>query len=270
MRCSQAFTLKLAAFLVAVAVLPWCGFADQMKFVDVNGPGPNGAPYPADAYHGNFYVSPYYGKDLTTGQDNIVLFCLDFDHEINVNQQWNATVHEIPSTQGAFDATASSFQFGNVPSSTSGPSFAQPVPTGQTISLNSWQRYQVATHLFNQELSLLGPTLQSTSAAFSRDRAVYQYAVWEVFLENSYAAGGYSYDYVSDFNASFNKIGNADSGFKNDVTVALDEALANYSTADLASWTLVSPIPANTPGSPQEFLTRSFATNPEPSAIVLL
>jgi len=237
---------KLVTFssvLVMACALQAVGFCDQMVFVDVNGPNSGGAPFPGVAYGGSYYVSPYYGKDLTTGQSNILLFCLDFDHEINFGQEWTSTIHSVPSTQAGFNAAASTFQFGNVPNGSSGPTFVQPTPSGQTIALNSWQRYQVATRLFGQELSLLGPTLQSTSSAFARDRAVYQYAVWEVFLENNYTVGG---------------------------VAVLDEALANYSTADLDGWTVVSPAPANTPGSAQEFLSRSFAVSPEPSSIVLL
>jgi hypothetical protein len=255
--------------LVMACALQAVGFCDQMVFVDVNGPNPGGGPYPGDAYGGHYYVSPYYGKDLTTGQSNILLFCLDFNHEINFGQQWTATIHSVPSTQAGFTATASTFQFGNVPNGSSGPTFVQPAPSGQIITLNSWQRYQVATRLFGQELSLLGPSLQSTSAAFARDRAVYQYAVWEVFLENNYTVGGSTYNYYNDFMSSFNVIGNADHNFKADVKAVLDEALAN-STADLDGWTVVSPATANTPGSEQEFLSRSFAINPEPSSIVLL
>ena len=120
-------------------------------------------------------------------------------------------------------------------------------------------------------LALLArPGLQSTSTAFARDRAVYQYAVWEVFLENNYTAGGSTYNYYNDFMSSFNVIGNADHNFKTDVKAVLDEALANYSTADLSGWTVVSPATANAPGSEQEFLSRSFAVSPEPSSIILL
>ena len=264
---------KLVTFssvLVMACALQAVGFCDQMVFVDVNGPKPGGAPFPGVAYGGSYYVSPYYGKDLTTGQSNILLFCLDFDHEINFGQEWTSTIHSVPSTQAGFNAAASTFQFGNVPNGSSGPTFVQPTPSGQTIALNSWQRYQVATRLFGQELSLLGPTLQSTSSAFARDRAVYQYAVWEVFLENNYTVGGVTDNYYNDFMASFNAIGNADLNFKADVKAVLDEALANYSTADLDEWTVVSTAPANTPGSAQEFLSRSFAVSPEPSSIVLL
>jgi hypothetical protein len=240
-----------------------------MKFVSVNGPGPAGAPYPADLYRGYYYVSPYYGRDLTTGQSDIILFCLDFDHDIAFGEQWDAAIHKLPTTQSGFDAVKSAFQFGDVPNGVSGPTFVQPVPTGETISLNSWQRYQVAAHLFNKELGLLGPSLQSTSALFSRDRAVYQYAVWEVFLENNYTTGGHTYHYLNDFKSSYNLIVSMDPAFKSDVKTVLDEALAHYSTADLAGWSIVSPVSANVPLAPQEFFSQSFVTNPEPSAVIL-
>jgi hypothetical protein len=181
-------------------------------------------------------------------------------------------LHQVPYTQSAFDAAASTFQFGNVPGS--GPTFVQPLPSGETVALTSWQRYQVAARLFNKELGLLGSGMSSTSAAFNRARAVYQYAAWEVFLENNYTIGGQTYNYYSQFMASFNAIGTVDSNFKNDVQGALNEALANFSAADLNGWTVVSPRAANLPGSAQEFLSPSFPTNnlvsaPEPATIVL-
>ncbi|HEY6990725.1 MAG TPA: PEP-CTERM sorting domain-containing protein [Bryobacteraceae bacterium] len=264
--------LNVLLLAVAAAVIPAAAFGDQMKFLDVNGPGPGGSPYVADPYNGYYYVSPYYGQDLTTGQTNIILFCLDFNHEITVNQVWDATVHQVPLTQAAFDTAASTFQFGNVPGS--GPTFVQPLPSGESVALTSWQRYQVVAHLFNKELGLLGSGMSSTSAAFNRARAVYQYAAWEVFLENNYTAGGHTYNYVTNFMASFNTIGSADAHFKNDVQSALNEALTNFSTADLNGWTVVSPKAANLPGSAQEFLSPSFPTNnllsaPEPATIVL-
>ena len=249
-----------------------------MKFADVNGPGPGGAPYPADSYGGNYYVSPYYGTDLSTGQSNILLFCLDFDHDINFNQIWDAVIHGVPSTEAGFNAVAPAFQFGTVPSGSSGPTFVQPLPSGEFVSLDSWQRYQVAAHLFNQELGLLGPGLASTSATFTRDRAVYQYAVWEIFLENNYTdpATSHTYNYVNDFLASFNRIGAADSHFQSDVQLALNEALADFNPGDLSGWSVVSPNPANGPSSAQEFLSPTainsnlIIPNPEPSTIVLL
>jgi hypothetical protein len=262
--------IRKLTFLLALTSAAGLGLCDQMKFVSVNGPGPAGAPYPADVYRGYYYVSPYFGKDLTTGQSDIILFCLDFDHDINFGQEWNALIHHLPNTQADYNAVKSTFQFGNVPNGTGGPTFVQPVPTGETISLNSWQRYQVAARLFNKELGLLGPTLQSTSVEFSRDRAVYQYAVWEVFLENNYTTGGHTYNYLNDFKASYNLIVTLDPAFKTDVKNVLDEALAHYSTADLQGWSIISPLPPDTPASPQEFFSRSFTTNPEPSAVVLL
>jgi hypothetical protein len=256
---------KYSVFCLALTSLPAIGLCDQMVFQNVSGAG-----YPADSYYGNYYVSPYYGTDITTSQNNILLYCLDFDHEISLNQHWNASVHQVPTTQSGFNAVASSFQFGNVPGGSSGPTFVQPVPSGEVVTLGSWERYQVATHLFNRELGLLGPGMISNSAAFSRERAVYQYAVWEVFLENNYTTGGHTYSYYNDFMASFNRIGSFDALFKTDVKTVLDEALTHYSTADLAGWTVVSPIPANTPGSEQEFLSPSFATTPEPTSMFLI
>jgi hypothetical protein len=266
----QTSVWRLATFVFALTAVAGTGLCDEMKFVSVNGPGPGGTPYPADLYRGYYYVSPYYGKDLTTGQSDIILFCLDFNHDINFGQEWNAVIHQLPSSQADFNAAKSTFQFGNVPNGSTGPTFVQPVPSGEMISLNSWQRYQVAARLFNNELGLLGPNLQSTSAIFSRDRAVYQYAVWEVFLENNFATGGHTYNYLNDFKASYNLIVSMDPAFKTDVRNVLDEALAHYSTADLAGWSIISPLPPDTPSSAQEFFSRSFTTNPEPSALALL
>ena len=250
---------RFSILVLVLAALPGFGFADQMKFLDVNGPDPGGAPYPGDSYNGQYYVSPYYGADLTTGKSNILLFCVDFNHEVSFNQQWDATIHAVPNSQAGFNNVASSFQFGAVTNGTAGGDFLVTAPSGATVNINSWQRYQVIAHLFNNELGLLGPSLKSTDAAFSRDRAVYQYAVWEASLENNSAGA---------FNSSFNQIAAIDSNFKADVKTVLDEALANFGTNDLIGWDIVRPNPANIASGAQEFLTPSSV--PEPSSIILL
>src|ERR1700676_2939769 len=99
---------KLPIFFLLLAALQALAFADQMKFVDVNGPGTGGAPFPADWYNGQYYVSPYYGADLTTGKSNILLFCVDFNHDVTFNEIWDATIRHIPNTQGGFNTVASS------------------------------------------------------------------------------------------------------------------------------------------------------------------
>src|SRR5689334_1123039 len=58
--------------------------------------GPNGTSW------SNFYTSPYYATDQTTGR-TLTLFCLDYNHEIAPPTEWHADLNALsPANQSSY------------------------------------------------------------------------------------------------------------------------------------------------------------------------
>jgi hypothetical protein len=208
------------------ALIPAAIFADQMQFVSANG-----------SIIGNYYISPYTGKDLTLNSQ-LTLYCLDFNHDVTFGQVWAANVASLSP------ANLSGYQYG-----TGSPVFV----TAPVMDL--FARYEAAAWLFTQSLA----------TANARWQGVYQYAAWALFLDPSHQ---------SQYNSSLGSVNLVDPGtlhtFQLDVTQALNAALDsnNYGSVNLALWNVVSPQNAGQRDSVQEFL--SPAAVPEPSTVVLL
>ena len=248
--------------LLLLAVFAWTGvlLADNLDFTV------NGSPYDATGFGGYYYISPYYAHDNTTG-NNLTMFCLDFDHEINTPENYDANIHAIPGSSTSFSGVANQFQFGAV---TDLSNFADTygVLTGASI----YQRYEAAVWLVSHEMAELNALGGAAVNSFAghQIRAKYQYAAWELFvyqgsdsamLASSLAAVG-----ANAYGSSFG----ADVG--SELTAAI--TAAKNGAVSLVGWAVVSPVPVGQPNSLQEFLSpvssADVAPVPEPSAILML
>ncbi len=182
---------------------------------------------PGNNPQGYFYVSPYLAQVKGSSQ-TLTLYCIDFNHEVTPADEWTANIQVLDA------ASVPGLQYGNA------------LPPAV-----AWVDYEAAAWLIAQmaRISPLDPNgLQ--------EAGVLQYAAWKIFL---YPAN------LPVFNASENAVGG---NFAN----AVNTAYANAFTAVTGGykptgWRVVTPNPAGTPGSTQEFLTPD---TPEPSALVLL
>lgn len=187
--------------------------------------GVNGVAY------GGYYVSPYKATNLDTGEQ-LLLYCLDFNHWASTTQ-WEANINTLGENTGQYQYTS------NDPS----PDFAYDFAQLDTVL----KRYLAAAWLFGQELNTND----------SRTLGVFQYAAWKLFVDTAH---------VGAYTSALNSINSTLNGrtFQQDVQSALDGALSGFSTVNASAWRLVSPVPAGTQNSKQEFLTPV----PEASAIL--
>jgi len=180
---------------------------------------------------GYYYVSPYTAQVKGTGQV-LTLYCIDFNHEVAPPLEWNANLQ--------------SFEFANVGNMQYGIGAASLPPI--------WLKYEAAAWLITQ---LSSPA--NTNNLYQQD--IYQYAAWQVFLYPSNA---------STFLGSENAAGG--STFVTQVNNAYNDAFNAVKNGYVpVGWDVVTPDPAGTPGSTQEFLTPDPpAPTPEPASLILL
>ena len=184
---------------------------------------------------GGYYISPYTAQIDGTNQ-SLLIYCIDFNHDIAPPYQWEANIAPLTSN-------VSSFQYG-------------------TTDPNAALDYQAAAWLISDLYNLTQGT--KTSANPSWDEAVDQYAAWGIFVDsahqgtynNSLASLGPWFDYAvnSQRGAAFNQV----------QTPGYQPTL---------QWDVVTPNPID---SAQEFLTLGDQTGfspvatPEPVSIFLL
>lgn len=106
--------------------------------------GPNGNAA------GGYYISPYTAQIEGTNQ-SILLYCIDFNHEVAPPYQWQADIHPLTD----ISSSPSSFQYGSSPT--------------------AWLDYEAAAWLINQ--------LSLGTSSYQQD--VDQYAAWKIFLDPS-------------------------------------------------------------------------------------
>jgi PEP-CTERM motif len=246
--------LLLAALLTLTGGL----FADSMTvYFDAASGNYGGVNYAAQAYGGSYYISPYFGHITGGTPSSFVLFCLDFDHHVSVGDEWTASIRTInPST-----SPDASFQYGKVAKGSGTGDYLENNLPGTTdiSSLSNLQRYEAAVYLLNQELT--NATLPAVQT--DRGRAIYQYAMWELFLQN----WG-----LPSFKSSFDIIANQDAKFRNDVDSLVADAYHQVSDHEaevrrLLPYFEVVSAPPSSPGMTyQEFLHPV----PEPASLLLL
>jgi len=263
-------TLRLALILLAASVAL---HADALHFDSVSGTW-GGITFAPDTYNGPYYISPYFGSTSTSG--GYVLFCIDFDHTIYLPDQEASTVFQTLTT-ATFDS-APHLQFGAITNGAGTDNYVSgPLPTGANIdTLNSLQRYEAAMFLLNQELVLL----QNPPADNARVRAVYQYAIWALFLQNGVGSPGS--EGSAAYSGAIASIQSADQKFEADVNNLILSAVNvtgqyNPATQDwlLSQFTVVDATTnpnSSLGGEYQEFLHPNFtlAPAPEPGSIMLL
>src|ERR1017187_3236169 len=106
--------MKKTLFLMAVLLgLAGALCAEQtLYFESVSGTfpqQPGGHVYDAEAYYGPYYISPYFGRVDNNPSGSTVLFCLDFDHYINLGTSTPAVFRTLPTGDTFQD---SHYQFG--------------------------------------------------------------------------------------------------------------------------------------------------------------
>lgn len=182
---------------------------------------------PGNNPEGYYYVSPYVAQVKGSNQ-TLLLYCIDFNHEVAPPNEWTANIQVLDAA--------------NVP----GLQYGSALPAAA-----AWVDYEAASWLIVQmaNISPLDPNRL-------HDAGVLQYAAWKIFLLPAN---------VSVFDASENAVGG---NFANAVNTAYANAFAAVTGGyKPTGWRVVTPVPAGTPGSTQEFLTPD---TPEPSALVLL
>ncbi len=206
---------------MALVSAPGMLFGDVI--LDWSSPGNNPVGY--------YYVSPYTATVKGLGQQ-IVLYCIDFNHEVAPPNEWNAVIASLNSADSA------SFQYG-----------AQ------------WTKYEEAAWLIDQLSAADG-----TTATGLHQRAIDQYAAWEIFLDAAHTGA---------YNSSVQAAGGTP--FANEISAAYSAALAAVGNGYTPTgWDVLTPDPRGLSTSTQEFLTPStgprFPTSevPEPSTIFLL
>jgi hypothetical protein len=187
---------------------------------------------------GYFYVSPYTAQVQGTSQ-LLTLYCIDFNHEVAPPLEWQANLQTFDQ------ANVPNMQYGGLPN----PS-------------NTWVDYEAAAYLVTQMAQAL-----SSPTPNLYQSAVDQYAAWEIFLDSSHTAL---------FNQSVAAAGG--SGFSSAITAAYNNAFVQVAGGYTPTgFDILTPDPAGTPGSTQEFLVFANdagnlnpASTPEPSSIALL
>lgn len=249
-------------------------FADTTLYFDSVSGTYNGVNYNAASYGGPYYISPYFGHTTGNAVGSLILFCIDFDHYINVPDSTPAVTRTL-STDGTFGGDTH-YQYAGVTAGSGASSFINgALPSGTNISaMTAYERYEAAIYLLNTEL--VNGYVQD-----ARKRALYQYALWEMFLQNGPPDGNAVYS------AALNTINGSDANFKADVDALVLGAYnfvhvngaANqaYLTNLLPYYTVVDATsnPGPIGGKYQEFLTPNslppdLPRVPEPASIVLL
>ena len=151
---------KCSLPLLLLALMAGTASADQLKFL-----GPVYTDSSWATWNG-YWISPYKVLDETTNQ-NLVVYCLDYNHEIGTNQEWNADFRLL--TQ----ANAANFLYGNLPAT--GGTYPAGLPDG-------WTRYQMAAYLFEQSELVQPP---GTDPAKRTQMVNAQAAAWGLFAANS-------------------------------------------------------------------------------------
>jgi hypothetical protein len=167
-----------------------------------------------------FYVSPYTALDSTTGQ-NLMLFCIDYNHEISPPNAWQASVTPLTTTN------LSQYQFGGTytnvlpAGSTAASSYAfqsnTAISNGSTVTANlstsgAMDRYlELAWIVTQMETALTdGQSNKMTTAAMDTALDVYQVADWLIFADNGPSEFTSGQTNLSDLE---NRIGATGGGF---------------------------------------------------------
>lgn len=170
--------------------------------------------YAAESYGGPYYISPYFGSIDAAAKSSTVLFCLDFDHSIALGDSTPALLRTLP-TDGTFQDAH--YQFGATTTVGLDPTnfITGALPTifaGNNVSnanggfnisgLSAYQRYEATIYLLYNDLTKPGPPVQN-----ARQRALYQYAMWAMFLQNGPPDGNGKYkDAIQDINVYDNSV----------------------------------------------------------------
>ena len=231
------------------------------------------------------YVSPYLAtnQDTTPTPTQIIIYCLDWNHNINFGQAWTADFLSLdPKNPDASDlyyyGATSAYQLGQ---SSSGTDTLSQVSVGTTEMYN---RYLEAAWLFTQIQNLNLSLPANQTAANKQAQVELNVAAWTLFLDANPPVG--SGTDATAFAGDINNTGG--SAFANDVYNDLQcaqqhvqgasTACNNYTgVADFAGagWYAVTPDPKTGANLTQEFLTYepSFLPNndpvPEPQAYAL-
>ena len=274
--------MKKTLYLVLAGLFTLTGalHADQTLYFDSVTGTYAGHNYGAEAYGGPYYISPYFGHVDSNPSGSMILFCLDFDHFINVPDQTTAVLRTLPA-DGTFQDSKYQFE-SRAPGSNPNDLLNGPLPTtvnasnvynGSNISsLTAYQRYEAAIYLLNLDLTAAGPPVQN-----SRGRALYQYAMWALFIQNGPPDGAPVFrNAIANIESS-----KSDAAFGADVDALVWQAYnevtnaanQSYLAGLLPYFTVVSATsnPTDVGNKYQEFLTiTSPPAVPEPSSIVLL
>jgi len=214
------------ATIALVFALSGTAFADQFYFVS-----------PGSVIWNGVYVTPYTANDNTTHQNNLTIYCDDWNTDFSGNPTWNANVYALTA------ANVPDFKYGGVTSDYS-----------LTLNSNTLSYASNPANAFDLylEVAWLDDQLRTTNPNATQQTELAA-AMWTLFVNDSNVAG-----LVGAIN---------NSGFATDVFNDLAAAkLAVSQGYNAAGWDVIVPEDNNFPM--QEFLV--YDGVPEPSAVVLL
>ena len=232
-----SFGLAVASLLLVTG----SAVADQFSFTSAGSVTWNGV-----------YVNPYSANDITTGQNNLTIYCDDWNTDFGGNPTWTATVYALTAgnvTNFKYGNTAENYNVnliaGNQLSAT-----LSPIPA----ALN---RYLEAAWLDEQWLDAV-----SNGTSTSDQQKEIAAAVWTLFVDTAHVGNPLS-DPTSGLIGAINSSGYATDVY--DYLQAAEGAVAGGYSA--AGWDVIVPVGLTNDGQQmQEFLVHV----PEPSAVILL